>query len=37
MSARSGEECKYTGDFKCRQCGELVHVEAGLTIPKCPR
>lgn len=36
MTVRAGEECRRTGDFRCRRCGELIHVEEGLTIPLCP-
>jgi Zn finger protein HypA/HybF involved in hydrogenase expression len=33
---RAGEECRNTGDFRCMQCGELIHVEEGASIPSCP-
>ncbi|MEJ2698124.1 MAG: hypothetical protein P8Z70_00445 [Desulfuromonadales bacterium] len=36
MTVKAGDECRKTGDFRCRKCGELIHVEEGLTIPRCP-
>lgn len=35
MTVKAGEECHNTGDFRCMRCGDLVHVEEGLTIPRC--
>ncbi|NIQ98311.1 MAG: zinc ribbon-containing protein [Desulfuromonadales bacterium] len=36
MSIKAGEEVKKTGDFRCRKCGDIVHVEEGLIMPRCP-
>ncbi len=36
MTVRAGDECRKTGDFRCRKCGEVIHVEEGLDIPRCP-
>jgi Zn finger protein HypA/HybF involved in hydrogenase expression len=36
MTIKAGEEVRWTGDFRCRRCGEVVHVEGGLTLPVCP-
>ncbi len=37
MSAKAGEKAQRTGDFKCENCGNKVHVEKGKEIPKCPK
>ena len=36
MAVKAGEEIHHSGDFRCRQCDELIHVEEGLTMPNCP-
>ncbi len=36
MTIRSGEEVRQTGDFRCRSCGEVIHVEEGRPLPRCP-
>ncbi|SNB45327.1 alpha helical protein [Geobacter sp. DSM 9736] len=36
MTVKAGEEIHNSGDFRCQRCGELVHVEEGLTVPNCP-
>jgi formylmethanofuran dehydrogenase subunit E len=35
MTVKAGEEALHTGDLRCTKCGELVHVEEGVTIPRC--
>lgn len=35
MTVKAGEEARRTGDLQCRKCGELVHVEEGVPIPRC--
>jgi len=36
MTIKAGEEVRKTGDFRCRKCGEVVHVEEGRALPHCP-
>ncbi|MFZ0391654.1 MAG: alpha helical protein [Calditrichia bacterium] len=36
MSAKAGERARETGDFRCENCHEKVHVTQGDKIPKCP-
>jgi predicted RNA-binding Zn-ribbon protein involved in translation (DUF1610 family) len=36
MAAHTGESARRTGDFRCEQCREKVHVTEGHSIPKCP-
>ncbi len=35
MAAHAGEQARKTGDFKCKGCDEVVHVNQGQTIPPC--
>ncbi len=35
MTVKAGEEALHTGDLRCTKCGELVHVEEGVTVPRC--
>jgi hypothetical protein len=35
MAAHAGENARKTGDFRCEQCHERVHVTRGDKIPKC--
>lgn len=36
MAANAGEKAWETGDFRCQNCHEKVHVTKGHKIPKCP-
>ena len=36
MAAHAGETARETGDFRCANCHEQVHVTKGKKIPKCP-
>jgi predicted RNA-binding Zn-ribbon protein involved in translation (DUF1610 family) len=36
MAAKTGENAREGGDFRCSRCHETVHVNKGARIPKCP-
>lgn len=36
MTVKAGNEAEHTGDLRCKKCGELVHVEEGVSVPRCP-
>lgn len=36
MAARAGEPAQKTGDFRCDNCHEKVHVKKGDKIPRRP-
>ena len=36
MAARSGEEAREGGDFRCAKCHQQIRVNKGDNIPKCP-
>ena len=36
MSANAGERARETGDFRCENCHEQIHITKGNSIPPCP-
>jgi predicted RNA-binding Zn-ribbon protein involved in translation (DUF1610 family) len=36
MAAHAGETAQRTGDFRCSNCRNRIHVTQGRKIPKCP-
>jgi len=36
MTIKADSEAQHTGDLRCKKCGELIHVEEGVTVPRCP-
>ncbi len=36
MAARTGEQARESGDFRCERCNNIVRVNKGNPIPRCP-